>query len=65
MAMRSLSATAGGESPPVKVRLAAETRERVIELAGPERGALSEFIRSAIADAIERADRGPPGEGGG
>jgi len=57
MAQQSLS-TRGGESPPVKVRLAAETRERIAELAGPERGSLSEFIRDAIADAIERADAG-------
>lgn len=43
----------------VGVRLPAGVRERVVELAGDSRGALSAFIRRAVADAIER-DTGPP-----
>ncbi len=53
--MRPLSNETEGKAPVVGVRLAAETRERVVELVGPARGALSEFIRTAVADAIERA----------
>jgi hypothetical protein len=47
----------------VGVRLPRELHERAIELAGLERGALSEFVRQAVADALER-DTGPPDEGG-
>ena len=46
----------------IGVRFPADLRERVVELAGDERGALSEFVRQAVADALERADTGPPGK---
>jgi hypothetical protein len=48
----------------IGVRFPAELRERVVELAGPERGALSDFVRAAVLDAIEREDDLPPEPGG-
>ena len=61
--MHPLSDTVDGRAPIVGVRLAAETRERVIELAGDGRGALSDFVRRAVEREIERAGTGPPGQG--
>ena len=46
----------GGRSPMVGVRLPADVHERVIELAGQDKGALSAFIRDAVIDAIEDAE---------
>jgi hypothetical protein len=46
----------------VGVRFPPELRERVVELAGDERGALSAFVRQAVAEAVERDERGPPGK---
>lgn len=51
----------GGQSPMVGVRLPADVHERVIALAGSDRGALSAFIRRAVADAIEAAALEPAG----
>ena len=45
----------------VGVRLPADVHERVIALAGSDRGALSAFIRRAVADAIEAAALEPAG----
>ena len=39
----------------VGVRLPADVHERVIALAGEDKGALSEFIRRAVTDAVEAA----------
>ena len=44
----------------IGVRFPAELRERVVELAGPDHGALSDFVRQAVADRLEREDEGPP-----
>jgi hypothetical protein len=41
----------------VGVRLPRELHERAIELAGQERGALSEFVRDAVAGAVDAAER--------
>jgi len=46
----------------IGVRFPADLRERVVELAGDERGALSEFVRQAVAEAVERADMPPPSQ---
>jgi predicted transcriptional regulator len=48
----------------IGVRFPAELRERVVKLAGPEHGALSDYVRQAVADALEREDEGPPDDGG-
>jgi predicted DNA-binding protein len=61
--MRRLSDTADGKAPMVGIRLPREQRERVIELAGPDRGALSEFVRAAIEAKLERLDGGQAGDG--
>lgn len=45
----------GGKSPMVGVRLPADAHERMIKLAGSDRGAVSAFIRQAVLDAIEAA----------
>jgi hypothetical protein len=56
MGRKGLS-TDPGKSPVVGIRLPRELRERAIELAGPEYGALSEFVREAVADAVDAAER--------
>jgi site-specific DNA-cytosine methylase len=61
LTMRPLSPE-HGQAPMVGVRLPRELHERAIELAGDGRGALSAFVRQAVADALER-DNGPPDGG--
>jgi Arc/MetJ-type ribon-helix-helix transcriptional regulator len=61
--MRPLNDEDGG-SPRISVRLPQSQHERAIELAGDGRGALSEFVRQAVADRLERKDKGPPDTGG-
>jgi predicted HicB family RNase H-like nuclease len=61
--MRPLSPERG-QSPNIGVRLPAEVHERVIEMAGDRRGALSAFVRQAVLDRLERQGPGPPDTGG-
>jgi len=49
--------TEPGDAPVVGVRLPRELRDRVLELAGDGKGALSAFIREAVAGAVEARDR--------
>jgi hypothetical protein len=49
-----------GHSPIVGVRLPADVRDRVIELAGPGYGALSAFVRQAVLRELDRAEPEPP-----
>jgi len=46
----------------VGVRLPADVHQRVIELAGQDKGAISAFIRAAVLEALDRAEPGPPDE---
>jgi len=46
----------------VGVRLPADMHQRVVKLAGRDKGALSAFVRQAVLDALSRADSGPPDE---
>jgi hypothetical protein len=48
----------------IGVRFTEEMRSRVVQLAGPDRGALSDFVRGAVADRIEQEDTGPPEDSG-
>jgi len=52
----------GGRAPMVGVRLPADVHQRVIELAGQDKGAISAFIRAAVLEALDRAEPGPPDE---
>jgi hypothetical protein len=61
--MQPLSGDVGdGGAPRISVRLPRPQHDRAIELAGDGRGALSGFVRAAVADAIERAGKDPPPE---
>ena len=55
MSQKPLSAD-GGEAQPVATRYPAEQMAKVIELASAAGQTRSEFIRQAVADAIEDAE---------
>jgi hypothetical protein len=55
MSQKPLS-EAGGEAQFVGVKFPHEQVVKIIKLAGSDRGALSAFIRKAVADAIEAAE---------